>query len=57
MRKQWLAMERYRLACVETWPDNARKEAVIAAIQSTLNSLQRTDGAGAEEQRGTPLRA
>jgi hypothetical protein len=37
----WLACEHYRLHVVEQWPDSPRKQAVIEAIQSTLDSLSR----------------
>lgn len=37
----WLASEHHRLHDVEQWPDCARKQAVIGAIQSTLDSLSR----------------
>jgi hypothetical protein len=35
----WLAFEHHRLHHVEQWPDSPRKQAVIEAIQSTLDSL------------------
>ena len=41
MQLQWFATEHYRLHCVEEWPDSPRKEATLAAIQSTLVSLSR----------------
>ncbi len=37
----WLAAEHHRLHNVEQWPDSPRKQAVIGAIQSTLDSLAR----------------
>ena len=37
----WLATEHHRLHHVEQWPDSPRKQAVLAAIQSTLDSLAR----------------
>jgi hypothetical protein len=40
----WLAAEHQRLHNVEEWPDNPRKEAILFAIQSTLNSLSRHPG-------------
>lgn len=41
MKEQWLAMEHYRLHSVEEWPDGPHKQAALAAIRSTLNSLTR----------------
>jgi hypothetical protein len=35
----WVASEHHRLHHVEQWPDSPRKQAVIGAIQSTLDSL------------------
>jgi hypothetical protein len=37
----WLASEHYRLHLIEQWPESPRKQAVIEAIQSTLDSLSR----------------
>jgi hypothetical protein len=42
MHRQWIAMEHYRLHCVELWPDSPYKRAVIEAIQSTLKCLRAT---------------
>lgn len=41
MRDQWLAMEHYRLHSVEAWPDSPRKEGLLRAIRSTIQSLSR----------------
>jgi hypothetical protein len=41
-----LAMEHYRLHVIEQWPDSARKEAGIAAVRSTIESLERSAPAG-----------
>ena len=41
MQSQWLAMELYRLNCVEAWGEGPRKQATLAAIQSTIASLSR----------------
>ncbi len=41
----WLASEHQRLHNVELWPDSPRKQAVLGAIQSTLESLSRHPGA------------
>ena len=38
--EQWTKMGLYRLHCAERWPDSDYKEAVLAAIRSTLNTLQ-----------------
>lgn len=35
------AAEHHRLHSVEQWPDGRRKEAVVKAIESTLDSLSR----------------
>jgi len=40
MHRQWIAMEHYRLHSIENWPDSPYKRAVLAAIHSTLESLQ-----------------
>jgi len=37
----WLAAEHHRLHHVEQWPDSPRKQAVIGAIRSKLDSLAR----------------
>jgi hypothetical protein len=42
MNSQWLAMEQYRLQCVEQWPEGPRKQAELAAIRSAMESLIRT---------------
>jgi hypothetical protein len=41
MNLEWLAMEHYRLHVVEEWPDGPYKQAAMAAIRSTLDSLAR----------------
>jgi hypothetical protein len=38
--EQWIKVEHYRLHCAERWPENDYKEAVLAAIHSTLNTLE-----------------
>jgi hypothetical protein len=38
--EQWTKMGHYRLHCAERWPDSDYKEAVLAAIRSTLNTLE-----------------
>jgi hypothetical protein len=40
----WLAAEHQRLHNVEEWPDNSRKQAILGAIRSTLDSLSRHPG-------------
>jgi hypothetical protein len=37
--RQWAAVEHHRLHCVEEWPDGPYKQALIAAIHATLESL------------------
>jgi hypothetical protein len=44
MKSQWIAMEHYRLHSVEQWPDGPAKEAALAAIHSSLESLARISG-------------
>ena len=52
MQSEWLAMEKYRLDCVEEWGEGRRKQATRAAILSTIASLTRSTGqAGAENGR------
>jgi len=41
---EWLASEHQRLHNVEQWLDSPRKQAVLGAIQSTLDSLSRHPG-------------
>ena len=41
MISEWMAHEHYRLHLVEKWPQSPRKEATLAAIFSTLASLDR----------------
>ncbi len=36
-RSQWDAMCRYRLQCVEQWPESDYKVAVLAAIRSSMD--------------------
>ena len=45
MQRDWLAMEHYRLHVMEQWPESLRKEAGLAAVQATLDSMERTDPA------------
>jgi hypothetical protein len=42
MHRQWIAMEHYRLHCVEQWPDSPYKQAVFEAIHSALERLRTT---------------
>jgi hypothetical protein len=42
MHRQWIAMEHYRLHCVEQWPDSPYKQAVLGAIHSALERLRTT---------------
>jgi hypothetical protein len=41
MLREWIAMEHYRYHVVEERPDSPDKEAVLAAIRSSLASLSR----------------
>ena len=45
MHTGWLAAEHYRLHVIEKWPNGPRKEALLSAVRSTLESLLRTAGA------------
>jgi len=47
--EQWIKTEHYRLHCAERWPDSDYKEAVLAAIRSTLNTLAATSLAPLEQ--------
>ena len=38
--EQWIRVEHYRLHCVERWADSDYKEAVLAAIHSTMKTLE-----------------
>jgi hypothetical protein len=44
MLRQWAAVEHNRLHCAEEWPDGPYKQAVIAAIHATLESLFENSG-------------
>jgi RIO-like serine/threonine protein kinase len=46
MNFEWIAMEHHRLHLIEEWPDSPHKEAALAAIRSTLESLLRTHRVG-----------
>ena len=37
---QWIKVEHYRLHCAERWADSDYKEAVLAAIHSTMKTLE-----------------
>jgi len=41
MLSEWIMGEHHRLHIVEEWPAGPYKEAVLAAIRSTLDSLMR----------------
>jgi hypothetical protein len=49
--EQWIEVEHYRLHCAEQWPESYYKEAVLAAIRSTLKSLEATSLALVEQPR------
>ena len=57
MQSEWLAMEQYRLDCVEEWGEGRRKHATRAAILSTIASLTRAGQAGQENGRDQPAKA
>jgi hypothetical protein len=42
MLGRWISMEHYRLHCVEAWADSPYKEAVLAAIHSSLERFKAT---------------
>jgi len=44
MLRQWAAVEHNRLHCAEEWPNGPHKQAVIAAIHATLESLFENSG-------------
>jgi hypothetical protein len=39
MVREWMAVERNRIAIMELWPEGPRKEAGLAAARSSLESL------------------
>ena len=49
--EQWIKIEHYRLHCAERWPDSDYKEAVLAAIRSTLNTLEAASLSAVEQPR------
>ena len=49
--EQWIKVEHYRLHCAEQWPESDYKEAVLAAIRSTLKTLETTSLAPGEQPR------
>ena len=57
MQSEWLAMEKYRLDCVEEWGEGRRKQATRAAILSTIASLTRTGQAVPENGRDAQAKA
>lgn len=42
MHSEWLAFEHYRLLVIEEWPDGPRRDAALAAVRLTIDSLLRT---------------
>ena len=46
--ESWINVEHYRLDCAERWPDSNYKEAVLAAIHSTLKTLEAVAAAAVE---------
>jgi hypothetical protein len=49
--EQWIKVEHYRLDCAERWPESDYKEAVLAAIHSTLKTLEPTPLEPVEQPR------
>jgi hypothetical protein len=49
--EQWIKVEHYRLHCAERWPESDYKEAVLAAIHSTLKTLEATSLTPFEQPR------
>ena len=49
--EEWIRVEHYRLHCAERWADSDYKEAVLAAIRSTLNTLRAASLAPVEQPR------
>ncbi len=50
-RIEWDAMARYRLDCVEQWPESAYKQAVLAAIHASLERFSAWPQMNAEVTR------
>jgi len=48
---QWIKMEHYRLHSAERWSGSDYKDAVLAAIHSTLNTLEAASLAAVEHPR------
>jgi hypothetical protein len=46
---QWIAMEHYRLHCVERWPESERRNAVLAAIRFSLSQLSKIHPSKSED--------
>ena len=49
--EQWIKVEHYRLHSAERWPESDYKEAVLAAIHSTLKTLEAASLAPVEQPR------
>jgi hypothetical protein len=49
--EQWINVEHYRLHCADSWPESDYKEAVLAAIHSTLKTLEANSLAWVEQPR------
>ena len=48
--EQWIMVEHYRLHCAERWPESDYKEAVLAAIHSSLKTLEATSFVPVEQR-------
>lgn len=51
MLQEWIAMEHYRMHVIEQWPDTPARAAALAAVRSTLKSLEGSSTACAERYR------
>ena len=49
--EQWIKVEHYRLHCAERWPESDYKQAVLAAIHSTLKALEARSSVPVERPR------
>ena len=57
MLSNWIAAEHYRLHLVERWPDSPHKQATLAAVYSTLASLEQDSRSAAASQECVVCRA
>jgi hypothetical protein len=57
MLSNWIAAEHYRLHLVERWPNSPHKEATLAAVYSTLASLEQDSRSATASQECVVCRA